>query len=441
MAEVEVQRVLATINQVFVFQIPPQTSAAGHRADSWPSTPAWTGRLQVSSVGEDAVIELKDPNTGALFAACPIKAGGPSAIQKVVDSSRYFVLRAVDRVSAPYTVNSFLPGRHAFIGIAFNNRSDAFDFNVAIDDFNKELKREKTQQESTTTAPPVDYSLKEGQTIRIKLNTKKKDSAKAEEDDDMDPFESTSSPKKTSSSLLEIDPTVGSLGDLEVDIESENSNGGQRSKPQDVEPTSLGQDRPICLGISSYCVSSKSRFGRNAAAPQRTSPRLRAVPGRRVLGGTVQCYEQRRGVAGRVHERAGPDLDRAVVNLNLRNYAKVGDVMCTVGCDSGMRRLVHCVGQREQRRPVCCCGFHFNGAVRFPVPRAADIALSAIRDLIRLRPRWNARVAFVCIDDDVYEQFQRAHRETFQAFHTTGFAYPSLVETLSMAEPRTGPES
>ncbi|KUF99345.1 hypothetical protein AM588_10008472 [Phytophthora nicotianae] len=157
-AETEVQRVLATINQV---------------ADSWPSTPAWTGRLQVSSVGEDAVIELKDPNTGVLFAACPIKAGGPPAIQK---------------------------GRHAFIGIAFNNRSDAFDFNVAIDDFNKELKREKTQQETTTAAPPVDYSLKEGQTIRIKLNTKKKDAVKAEEEDDMDPFGSTSSPKKASSS-------------------------------------------------------------------------------------------------------------------------------------------------------------------------------------------------------------------------------------------------
>ncbi|POM57550.1 Adaptin ear-binding coat-associated protein 1 NECAP-1 [Phytophthora palmivora] len=183
MAEVEVQRVLATINQVFVFQIPPQTSAAGH------STPAWTGRLQVSSVGEDAVIELKDPNTGALFAACPIKAG-------VVDSSRYFVLRAVDRVS----------GRHAFIGIAFNNRSDAFDFNVAIDDFSKELKREKTQMETTTTAPPVDYSLKEGQTIRIKLNTKKKDADKVE-DDDTDPFEASSSPKKTSNS-------TGGEGDL-----------------------------------------------------------------------------------------------------------------------------------------------------------------------------------------------------------------------------------
>ncbi|KAF1777257.1 Macro domain [Phytophthora cactorum] len=170
-----------------------------------------------------------------------------------------------------------------------------------------------------------------------------------------------------------------------------------------------------------------------------------------------------RGVAGRVHERAGPDLDRAVVNLNLRNYAKVGDVMCTVGCDSGMRRLVHCVGPTRgmsssekllyktyvnaflalDSNDVQCAAVASisTGLYRFPVPRAADIALSAIRDLIRLRPRWNARVAFVCIDDDVYEQFQRAHRETFQAFHTTGFAYPSLVETLSMAEPRTGPES
>ncbi|KAG7395388.1 Adaptin ear-binding coat-associated protein 2 [Phytophthora boehmeriae] len=196
MADVEVQRVLATINQVFVFQIPPQTSAAGHRADSWPSTPSWTGRMQVSSVGEDAVIELKDSTTGALFAACPIKAGGPPAIQKVVDSSRYFVLRAVDRAS----------GRHAFIGIAFNNRSDAFDFNVAIDDFNKELRREKTQQQSPVAAAPVDYSLKEGQTIRIKLNTTRKSKNTDNEDDDggSDSFAPSSSPKKASSGEADL---------------------------------------------------------------------------------------------------------------------------------------------------------------------------------------------------------------------------------------------
>ncbi|GMF26994.1 unnamed protein product [Phytophthora fragariaefolia] len=54
--------------------------------------------------------------------------------------------------------------------------------------------------ETTTSTPPVDYSLKEGQTIRIKLNTKKKSADKAEEDDDdVDPFAS-SSPKKASTS-------------------------------------------------------------------------------------------------------------------------------------------------------------------------------------------------------------------------------------------------
>jgi hypothetical protein len=48
--------------------------------------------LQVSSVGDDALIELKDPNTGALFAACPIKAGGPPAIQKGELLMRTFVI-------------------------------------------------------------------------------------------------------------------------------------------------------------------------------------------------------------------------------------------------------------------------------------------------------------------------------------------------------------
>ncbi|KAF1790077.1 hypothetical protein GQ600_21879 [Phytophthora cactorum] len=56
------------------------------------------------------------------------------------------------------------------------------------------------------------------------------------------------------------------------------------------------------------------------------------------------------------------------------------------------------------------------GLYRFPVPRAADIALSAIRDLIRLRPRWNARVAFVCIDDDATSSSSALTAKLFKLF-------------------------
>ncbi|KAL3670544.1 hypothetical protein V7S43_004858 [Phytophthora oleae] len=162
------------------------------------------------------------------------------------------------------------------------------------------------------------------------------------------------------------------------------------------------------------------------------------------------------GVAGCVHERAGPSLDQAVAKLHLRNNAKPGSTMCTVGCDSGVRVLVHCVGPTPRvsnsdktlyttyvsaflavdNNDVQCAAVASisTGLYRFPVPRAADIALSAIRDLIRLRPHWNSGITFVCIDDNVYENFQRARQETFQTFHTKGFAHTSLVKTLSMEE-------
>ncbi|KAL4155576.1 hypothetical protein PRNP1_007684 [Phytophthora ramorum] len=167
-----------------------------------------------------------------------------------------------------------------------------------------------------------------------------------------------------------------------------------------------------------------------------------------------------RGVAGRIHERAGPDLDQAVANIGTRYSAAAGSVKCTVGCGSGMRLLVHCVGPvadhpdsdevlyktyvsallaADSNHVTCAAVASIStGLLRFPVPRAAGIALSAVRDLIRLRPHWSMNVAFICIDQAVYEHFLRARRETVQVFHTAQFAFPHLVKTLSMTEPRDG---
>ena len=58
-----------------------------------------------------------------IFAVAPVRKDGPPAAEKVSDSSRFFVMR-IENAS----------GAYAFIGVGFNQRSDAFDFNVAMQD-------------------------------------------------------------------------------------------------------------------------------------------------------------------------------------------------------------------------------------------------------------------------------------------------------------------
>ena len=66
---------------------------------------------------------LESSCSGELFAMCPVPLGQrEAAVEPASDSSRYFVLRLVDGQTK----------RHAFIGMGFADRSDAFDFNVAL---------------------------------------------------------------------------------------------------------------------------------------------------------------------------------------------------------------------------------------------------------------------------------------------------------------------
>ncbi|KAI9299340.1 hypothetical protein BJ944DRAFT_54007, partial [Cunninghamella echinulata] len=96
---------------------------------------------------------------GELFAVCPYDSNSNS-VEAVLDSSRYFVLKIENE------------GRHAFIGMGFQERSDAFDFNVALQDFTKQIRAEKRSEQNAKepdNTPKKDYSLKEGQTISINI--------------------------------------------------------------------------------------------------------------------------------------------------------------------------------------------------------------------------------------------------------------------------------
>jgi len=124
--------------------------------------------VKIISRGRVCSIVLID-NENKIFAVCYASEDG--AVERTLDSGRYFVLRITNQ-----------QGRHAFIGIAFNERNDAFDFNVTLSEFKNEIEREDqanklTLESSSSSAivqPLKDMSLKDGEKIKIKLTSSSK---------------------------------------------------------------------------------------------------------------------------------------------------------------------------------------------------------------------------------------------------------------------------
>ncbi|GMS83830.1 hypothetical protein PENTCL1PPCAC_6005 [Pristionchus entomophagus] len=154
-------------NEVFVYRIPPLTNNRGHKAADWKlDSPDWTGRMRLVSVSDKLVLKLEDKSNGQLYAKCPIDTYPSVAIEAVSDSSRYFVIRLQND-----------SGQSAFVGLGFQDRSDSFDLNVALQDHFKFLKKSE-EMSREPTGPALDLSFKEGQTITINIG-KKKDSGDA----------------------------------------------------------------------------------------------------------------------------------------------------------------------------------------------------------------------------------------------------------------------
>ncbi|KAJ9696952.1 hypothetical protein PVL29_008943 [Vitis rotundifolia] len=165
------EHTLLVVREVSVYKIPPRSTSGGYKCGEWlQSDLIWTGRLRVVSCKDRCEIRLEDPNSGELFAACFVLPGQrESSVETVLDSSRYFVLKIEDGA-----------GKHAFIGLGFAERNEAFDFNVALSDHEKYVRREQEKETGEASDdgshidihPAVNHRLKDGETIRINVKNK-----------------------------------------------------------------------------------------------------------------------------------------------------------------------------------------------------------------------------------------------------------------------------
>ncbi|XP_039011528.1 uncharacterized protein At1g03900-like isoform X2 [Hibiscus syriacus] len=130
--------VLFQVSECYVYLIPPRKTAGSYRADEWNVNKwAWEGILKVINKGEECIIRLEDKNTGGRQ-------------------------------------------RHAFIGIGFRERTEAYDFQAALHDHIKYLNKKKTAEEMEQqfqSTSSVDYSLKEGETIVLQLKNTQRGSS------------------------------------------------------------------------------------------------------------------------------------------------------------------------------------------------------------------------------------------------------------------------
>ncbi|OJD35521.1 adaptin ear-binding coat-associated protein 1 [Diplodia corticola] len=189
-----IQRVLYIGRNVHIYQIPPLSSTKGYSAAEWTdekrSKKIFTGRLRLletavpkssstaalstttttADASEDVKVDLlvEDPSTGELFAAAPYTS--PAVVEQALDSSRFFAVQFRNQ------------GMKATLGIGFEERSEAMDFNISLQDARKVLgfepKAAGGSNGSFGAARPAgaaaaeekkDFSLKEGETITVNI--------------------------------------------------------------------------------------------------------------------------------------------------------------------------------------------------------------------------------------------------------------------------------
>mmetsp|Transcript_40654 Transcript_40654/g.46213 ORF Transcript_40654/g.46213 Transcript_40654/m.46213 type:complete len:433 (+) Transcript_40654:140-1438(+) len=141
---------LFSLNEVFIYRVPPIKFAGGYRAEDWDLTkPLQTCSLSVEQLDIDACLVkfyvdriTPDGFDVALFAQCNIllspekrKGGLEQYLENVLDSSRYFVVKIEDLKTS----------RTANIGVGFREREDASNFRRTLLDFYEESIRKQDE--------------------------------------------------------------------------------------------------------------------------------------------------------------------------------------------------------------------------------------------------------------------------------------------------------
>lgn len=214
MAE-SIQRLLFTTPSVHIYAIPPLTSTRGFNASPWTAPPKptaqqiFTARMRVFEISKPSpvsdrdslyvTINLEDPKSGELFAASPYSS--EAVVQQALDSSRFFAVRVVGE-----------GGMKATLGLGFEDRSDAFDFGIALSEARKVLGWERPKA-SDAKEDLRDFSLKEGEKIHISVGGKGRrevsgEERKSERDDGQALFSIAPPPPPSSASSTFAAPTI-----------------------------------------------------------------------------------------------------------------------------------------------------------------------------------------------------------------------------------------
>ncbi|KAL8780823.1 MAG: hypothetical protein Q9213_006296 [Squamulea squamosa] len=190
-----IQRVLFISPTVHIYTVPPLTSTKGYTTTAWsplvaptvsnPTPTPITTRLRVletsstsftssSSASEHnnikTTILLEDTSTSDLFAAAPYTS--PSVVEAVLDSARFFAIRVEGE-----------GGRKAVLGIGFEERSEAIDFGICLQEARKVMGIENAKgkdstamkggrrgaQKSEKETGKRDWGLKEGEMTKVEI--------------------------------------------------------------------------------------------------------------------------------------------------------------------------------------------------------------------------------------------------------------------------------